>query len=62
MALPITPTPILNEEDSIRFMQLIEDGLKNPTGPVPTPKLEKARLLVLEYMRKHGKTRRSERL
>ena len=56
MALPIAPTPVLNEEDSIRFMKLVEEGLKNPTGPVPTPKLEEARLLVLEYMRvTHGK-------
>ena len=53
MALPIRPTPTLNVRESKRFMELIEEGLKNPTGMVPTPKLEKARLLVLEHARNY---------
>ncbi len=40
MALPIAPTPVLEGEDAIRFMKHIEWGLKNPVGPVPTPKLK----------------------
>ena len=38
MALPIAPTQVLEGEDAIRFMKHIEWGLKNPVGPVPTPK------------------------
>jgi len=39
MSKPIAATPTLNEADSARFLALVEDGLKHPMGPVPTPKL-----------------------
>ena len=51
MALPIAPTPMLNRKESKRFMRLIEEGLKVPAYPVPTPKLEQAREMILERMR-----------
>ena len=50
MALPIAPTPTLNRKESKRFMRLIEEGLKEPSYPIPTPKLEQARKMVLERM------------
>ena len=42
MALPIAPTPVLKGKDADRFEAMIEEGLKHPTGPVPTPKLDEA--------------------
>ena len=54
MALPIAPTPMLNRKESKRFLRLIEEGLKVPAYPTPTPKLEQARKMVLERM-KRGK-------
>ncbi len=57
MALPIAPTPVLEGEDAIRFMEHIEWGLKNPVGPVPTPKkndlLKKIRTTV--FRKKNGR-------
>jgi hypothetical protein len=50
MALPIKPTPTLNAKESRRFLKLIEEGLENPVGLVPTPKLEQAQKLILERM------------
>ena len=41
MSTPIAPTPHLNAEESDRFLDLVEDGLKHPCGPVPTPRLDK---------------------
>ena len=41
MALPIAPTPILRGKDADRFLALIEDGLKHPTRPVPTPDIDR---------------------
>ena len=38
----------LNYEDSIKFEKRIKEDLKHPLGPVPTPKLEKARKMILE--------------
>jgi len=42
MALPIAPTPELKGKHAERFMAMVEEGLKHPTGPVPTPGIEKA--------------------
>ena len=42
MSLPITPTPELIGKDADGFLKRVEEGLKNPVGPVPTPKLGKA--------------------
>ena len=48
MSLPIAPTPTLYGKDADRFEAMIEEGLKHPCGPVPTPKLEEARRKVLQ--------------
>ena len=48
---PITPTPRLNVRDSERFLRLVEEGLKNPMGPVPTPGIEKALEKIMENQR-----------
>jgi len=42
MSLPIAATPTLNAEESERFLAMVEEGLKHPCGPVPTPRIEKA--------------------
>ncbi len=57
MALPIAPTPVLEGEDAIRFMEHIEWGLKNPVGPVPTPKKNNLlRKIRKNKLRKRNKT------
>ena len=41
---PITlprATPLLNAKESKKFLKKVEDDLKYPVGPVPTPKLPK---------------------
>ena len=48
MALPIAPTPTLSGKTAKRFLAMIEEGLKHPSGSVPTPGLEEARKKVLE--------------
>lgn len=45
-------TPTLYGEDAVKFIKNIEEGLKNPTGPVSTPKLKLAVKKVLEYAKK----------
>jgi len=42
MALPIAPTPKLGKEASEKFIKRVNRDLKNPVGPVPTPKLNEA--------------------
>ena len=46
MSLPITPTPILEGKEADNFLRRVEEGLKDPVGSVPTPKLGKAMELV----------------
>ncbi len=41
----------LNKKESEKFLQKVEEGLKNPVGPVPTPKVDKA---IAEIMDKQG--------
>ena len=50
MSKPIAATPKLNVKESERFLDLVEDGLKHPVGPVPTPKLPKSLKDLLENM------------
>jgi hypothetical protein len=40
---------ILDEEDYIKFLRKIDEGLKEPTSLVPTPRIENARKLIKEY-------------
>ena len=49
MALPIGLTPILKGREAIKFDERIKKDLHRPTRLVPTPKLEEARKLVIEY-------------
>jgi hypothetical protein len=48
MSKPIAATPKLNVKESERFLAMVEDGLKHPCGPVPTPKLPKSLKDLLE--------------
>lgn len=49
MALPIGSTPILKGRDAKKFDEKIKQDLQRPTRLVPTPRLEEARKLVMEY-------------
>jgi len=55
MSLPIAPTPELKGKNAERFLQRVKEGLENPCGPVPTPKLEQAKESVLKTL-SGGKT------
>jgi len=51
MKFPIfTPTPRLNKKDSKIFLKKVEEGLKHPVGPVPTPKIERVLKQILKDM------------
>ena len=49
MALPIEPTPCLDEEASRSFLARVEADLKVPTYSIPTPKIEGARRKALRH-------------
>lgn len=49
MSLPIVPTPYLEGEDARKFEKKLEEGLKKPVTPTPTPKLKKAKKLIKRY-------------
>ncbi len=49
MALPIEPTPCLDEKASRNFLARIEADLKVPTYSIPTPKIEEARKRALRH-------------
>ncbi len=40
MSRPITPTPKLNKKATHKFLKMVEEGLKNPVGPIPTPNMD----------------------
>ena len=42
----------LNYEDSKKFWKKVEEDLKHPVGPVPTPKINKAIKMILEDMKR----------
>lgn len=42
----------LDYEDSIKFMKRIEEDLKHPVGPVPTPKLKEAIKMIHKEIEK----------
>ena len=48
MSSIIKATPVLNKKESKRFLKKIEEGLKNPVGLVPTPKLEEVRKRIFK--------------
>jgi len=50
MTIPIAPTPILTGKDADKFITMVNEDLKIPAYPIPTPKLERA----LEYIRQYA--------
>ena len=52
MALPITPTPILEGKEVADFLHKIEKGLENPTTYIPTPNLWKVKELIKKQLDK----------
>ena len=55
MSLPISPTPVLKGKAATAFLKKIYAEENIPSYPIPTPKLEQAYKLVLEYAKKHNK-------
>lgn len=55
MSRPIAPTPKLNKKETRRFLNLVEEGLKHPVGPVPTPKTDETIKLIMENAEKQQK-------
>ena len=51
----IKATPALDLEDSKSFLKNVEEGLKNPVGPVPTPGIDSVVSLIMEDARKSEK-------
>ena len=49
MALPITPTPKLDSQESEKFLKRVERDLKRPVGLTPTPRLKKAEKAIRRY-------------
>jgi hypothetical protein len=50
MAIAVAPTPVLRDEDAIKFMERVEADLKRPAKLAPTPKIELARKLIKSYV------------
>ena len=42
MALPISPTPKLDQKSSDSFLKRVESDLKEPMGAIATPRLDNA--------------------
>ncbi len=47
MAIPITPTPVLEGEEAEKFWSKVEAEKNQKLGLVPTPKLEQLRQEIL---------------
>lgn len=51
-AMPIASTPKLNVEETKRFLNEVEEGLKIPAHNTPTPKLAEAKAAIRDYVAK----------
>ena len=49
MALPIKPTPVLNEKKSLEFLKKVERDLKKPTGLKDTSKAIEAKKIAMTH-------------
>ena len=47
MATPIKPTPVLTEDEAVKFLKKVEENLNKPSYRVPTPKLSQAKKLAI---------------
>lgn len=43
-------TPTLTGKDAVRFEEKVREGLKNPTGLIPTPKLQDVTDKILKHI------------
>ena len=48
MSIPIAATPRLGKKATKRFLAMVEEGLRHPTRPIPTPKIDLAIKKVME--------------
>ncbi|MGB6068568.1 MAG: hypothetical protein WBG50_27485 [Desulfomonilaceae bacterium] len=55
MAIPITPTPVLEGEEAERFWNKVESEKNQKLELVPTPKLEEIRLEILNDAKRRQK-------
>ena len=51
MALPIGATPRLSGKEAEKFIDTLKKDSDKRVGPVPTPKLQEARDLILKDVR-----------
>ncbi len=47
MAMPIKPTPVLKEDEAIKFLEKVKENLNKPSYWKPTPKLAEAKKLAM---------------
>lgn len=52
MSRPIKATPTLYGKHARKFLKQVEEDLKHPVGPVPTPKLAEVTKRIMEDARK----------
>ena len=52
MARPIASTPKLSRRETREFLKKVSEGLKSPTGPIPTPKIDAAIERVMQDARR----------
>lgn len=55
MAIPITPTPILEGEEAEKFWDKVESEKNRKLELVPTPKLEELRQEILSNAKRRQK-------
>lgn len=47
MARPIAPTPKLTKKAAKRFLEMVQEDLQKPVGPVPTPNADETIKLIM---------------
>lgn len=55
MAIPITPTPVLEGEEAEKFWEKVEAEKNQKLSLVPTPKLEELRREILANAKRRSK-------
>ncbi len=54
MALPIASTPKLGVKATKQFLMKVEKGIKTPTRPIPTPKIDAAIEMIMKDAKRSG--------
>lgn len=57
MARPIAPTPVLDPESSIKFLNQVAKNIRRKTTSVPTPKINRTiNRIMTDALRKEKRT------